>query len=162
MNAVSMTTVPKESVLYSWLADADFHDAWVSPMQSGELTPTEIFLRAARSTPRWVALLMSIRKGIVRKFGLKDVGSMGGMTDKAADAYRAGDRLGIFGIMEKTENELLLGIDDRHLDVRVSVLKTQQAGYQTYVISTVVRCTIVLAGPIWCQSVEFIPLSLER
>jgi len=112
MNAVNMTTVPKESALYSWLADADFHDAWVSPMQSGELTPTEIFLRAARSTPRWVALLMSIRNGIVRKFGLKDVRSMGGMTDKAADAYRAGDRLGIFGIMEQEAENPATDLDD--------------------------------------------------
>jgi hypothetical protein len=58
---------------------------------------------------------------------------------RPADTYQVGDRLGIFSIFGKTENELLLGIDDNHLDVRVSLLKSQRNGVPHYVLSTVVK-----------------------
>jgi hypothetical protein len=60
-------------------------------------------------------------------------------TDKPATAYRVGDRLGIFRIFAETEKELLLGINDRHLDLRVSVLKSERNGLPNYVVSTVVH-----------------------
>jgi hypothetical protein len=75
----------------------------------------------------------------VSQIGLKDVGNMDAATDKSPDGYRIGDRLGIFSVFGKTENELLLGIDDKHLDVRVSVIKTRRDGVQNYVVSTVVH-----------------------
>jgi Protein of unknown function (DUF2867) len=81
---------------------------------------------------------MTIRNRIVRLFGRKDVGVMKVAT-RAPDAYQVGDRLGIFSIFGKTQDELLLGIDDRHLDVRVSVLKSQRNGLPHYVVSTVVH-----------------------
>ncbi|THD52554.1 MAG: DUF2867 domain-containing protein [Bradyrhizobium sp.] len=135
---VTATTVPDESALKPTLADADFYDAYEAPLNTAMLSPTEIFLRASRSTPRWVDDLMAIRNHIVRLFGLKDVGALK-VAAKAPDAYEVGDRLGIFSIFGKTEKELLLGIDDRHLDVRVSVLKSQRNGLPHYVVSTVVH-----------------------
>jgi hypothetical protein len=135
---VTATTVPDESALQATLANADFYDAYEAPLSAAMLSPTEIFLRASRSTPQWVDDLMAIRNRIVRLFGLKDVGAMK-VVAKASDAYEVGDRLGIFSIFGKTEKELLLGIDDRHLDVRVSVLKSQRNGLPHYVVSTVVH-----------------------
>ena len=138
MTKVTETTVPDDSVLQSWLAGADFCDAYEAPLTTATLSPTEIFLRASRTTPRWVEELMAIRDRIVRLFGLKDVGAMKTAT-RPPDTYQVGDRLGIFNIFGKTEHELLLGIDDSHLDVRVSVLKSQRNGLPHYVVSTVVH-----------------------
>jgi len=135
---VTETTVPDDSALQSWLAGADFYDAYEAPLATATLSPTEIFLRASHTTPRWVEELMAIRNRIVRLFGLKDVGAMK-VAARAPDSYQVGDRLGIFSIFGKTENELLLGIDDSHLDVRVSVLKSQRNGIPHYVLSTVVH-----------------------
>jgi hypothetical protein len=135
---VTATAVPDDSALRPWLAGADFYDAYEAPLNTATLSPAEIFVRASRATPRWVDDLMSIRNRIVRLFGLKDVGAMKAAA-RAPDAYQVGDRLGIFSIFGKTENELLLGIDDRHLDVRVSVLKSQRNGLPHYVVSTVVH-----------------------
>ena len=81
---------------------------------------------------------MALRNLIVRQLGLKDVGPMTVVTDKPAQDYRIGDRLGIFSVFGNTANELLLGIDDRHLDVRVSVLK-QGGELASYTVSTVVK-----------------------
>lgn len=139
MQTVTATVIPGESVLQPSLADASFCDAYSAPLSDGTLSPTEIFLRASRATPGWVATLMSIRNRIVRQLGLKDVGSMDGEARKPASEYRVGDRLGIFTIMGQTPDELLLGIDDSHLDVRVSVLKPSGKSSLNYVVSTVVH-----------------------
>jgi hypothetical protein len=138
MTHVTATSVPADSVLQPWLAGAEFYDAYEAPLTVTALSPTEIFLRASRSTPKWVDDLMSIRNRVVRLFGLKDVGAMKAAT-RPDHAYKIGDRLGIFSIFGLTEKELLLGIDDSHLDVRVSVLKSQRDGLPSYVVSTVVH-----------------------
>jgi hypothetical protein len=65
------------------------------------------------------------------------------------DAYEAPLNDPVLG---KTESELLLGIDDRHLDVRVSVMKSEQNGLSRYVVSTVVhihnRLGHIYMGPV--------------
>ncbi len=139
MIPVTATDVPDESVLHAMLGDADFFDAYTAPLRDGSLTPVEIFLRTARATPSWVTSLMSLRNWIVRRLGLKDVGAMSGATGKPAEAYKIGDRIGIFSIFGTSETELLLGIDDSHLDVRVSILKLQTGGLRRYAVSTVVK-----------------------
>ncbi|MGO4871205.1 MAG: DUF2867 domain-containing protein [Roseiarcus sp.] len=131
--------MPSESALHPTLAVADFYDAYAAPLSDARLTPTEIFLRAVRATPPWVSRLMSIRNFVVRRLGLEDVGAMDDAADKPADAYEIGDRLGIFTIFGMSDNELVLGIDDRHLDVRVSVSKSPSDRPRSYIVSTVVK-----------------------
>ncbi len=133
------TAVPGDSVLQAALADADFHDAYMAPLIDATLSPKEIFLRVSRMTPAWVGMAMSLRNRFVRLLGLKAVGGTSGQSSKPADSYKVGDRLGIFTMIGCTENELLLGIDDLHLDVRVSVLKVRHNGSGRYVVSTVVH-----------------------
>lgn len=138
MRTVTVAEVPEESALRASLADAYFFDAYRAALNDPGLTPVEIFLRSAGTTPAWITTLMALRNSIVRQLGLKDVGPMTVLTDKPAGDYRTGDRLGIFSIFSSAPDELVLGIDDRHLDVRVSVLK-QAGGRPSYVISTVVK-----------------------
>jgi hypothetical protein len=125
---------PEESDLRPTLARANYHDAYSAPLADDRLSPVEIFLRASRATPAWVALLMAFRNAIVRHLGLKDVGAMSSHAGKPAEAYAVGDRLGIFSVYEIHADELVLGIDDSHLDVRVSILKRPGR----YFVSTVV------------------------
>jgi len=139
MAPVVATSVPAASALLPWLAGADFHDAWEAPLRDPALSPTEIFLRAARATPAWVGLAMALRNRVVRLFGLKDVGSMRAADGRPAAAFRPGDRLGIFTIISSDADELVLGIDDSHLDVRVSVSKPGGALATSYVFATAVR-----------------------
>jgi hypothetical protein len=70
---------------------------------------------------------------------LKDVGSMRGAKARPAESYRPGERLGIFTVVSQSAEEIVLGIDDRHLDVRVSVAKPNDAPAPRYVVSTAVR-----------------------
>lgn len=139
MAAVTATHVPIQSALHPSLTSAYFYDAYEAPSRDPTLTPVDIFLKASGATPHWVSTLMAIRNAIVKRLGLKDVGSLRGMINRPAAAYRPGDHMGIFNIFALDKRELLLGIDDRHLDVRVSILKGETTGIAHYTVSTVVH-----------------------
>jgi hypothetical protein len=135
MRTVTRVEFPTASGLGGFHDGADFWDSYAAPLTELALSPTEIFLRALRATPRWVGRAMSIRNRIVRRLGLKDVGSMSASDDKPAAAYRTGDRFGIFTVLGVSETELLLGIDDSHLDVRVStVVRVHNALGRLYMV----------------------------
>lgn len=140
MTKIVATAIPAESALCSWGAKCGFCDAYEVPlsMSATALSPTEFYLHASRTTPQWINGLMRVRNRVVRLFGLKDVGSIGAVA-KAAHDYQVGDQIGIFSIFGKTKNELLLGIDDRHSDVRVSVMKSYRNGLPYCVVSTAVH-----------------------
>lgn len=136
MQMVTATAVPAESALQSFLVGADFADAYQAKLADPALPPVEIFRRAFRATPGWVARLMFLRNRLARLVGLKDVGDMRGDTGRGGDVLRTGDRLGIFNVVGQSDTELLLGIDDSHLDVRVSILKRADATAGVGVAST--------------------------
>jgi len=146
-HAIVETTVPRDSALQALLQEAHFADAYRGDLQRAELSPAEIFQRAFRATPVWVSALLALRNRMVRLVGLKDVGRFDASPARHADDVGIGDRLGIFHVLGKTEREIVLGIDDRHLDVRVSVFKEGSvaggrqvpAAPAAYVLSTVVR-----------------------
>jgi hypothetical protein len=138
MSMVMSVPIPVTSALYAALAKASFHDAYSAPLSDASLTPIEIALRTLGATPRWVSASMSIRNAIARRLGLKDVGGMRAPADKPSTAYNIGDALGIFTILGISDDELLLGIDDSHLDVRVALTKPEGDRSHRYVVSTVV------------------------
>ena len=54
--------------------------------------------------------------------GLKDLGHLSGVTKgKLPSEYRSGDRVGIFTLFQNTFDETLLGDQDKHLNVVLSV-----------------------------------------
>ncbi len=68
--------------------------------------------------------MMTLRNRVVGLFGLKNLGELAGIdSSKPSSAYVPGDRVGIFTLVEKTDHEVLLGDDDKHLNVVVSVHK---------------------------------------
>lgn len=138
-DAIVATVVPALSALHAQLAQADFADAYRTRLLQADLTPAQIFLSAFRATPGWVRGAMALRNRIVRLFGLKDVGRFDASPPREPEDYGVGDRLGIFHVFGKSEQEIVLGIDDRHLDVRVSVLKLTSQDTPSYVMSTVVK-----------------------
>lgn len=139
MASIIAGAFPDSSQLWSWLQTATFHDTFEADLSEPGLSPIEIFQRAARATPRWAARLMAIRNRAVKFVGLKDVGALAERVERPPAAYRIGDRLGIFTLMARTDDEIVLGIDDHHLDVRVSVLKFTRGGAARYAMSTAVK-----------------------
>lgn len=139
---ITVTDIPAGSALRAGLERADFWDAYEAPLRDPALTPLEIALKSFGTTPGWVSALMALRNGLVRLVGLKSVGAIRVAGGKPAAAYRVGDRLGIFTIRAMDDHEILMGIDDRHLNVQVSIVKPMVQsgeGAPRYVVSTMVH-----------------------
>jgi hypothetical protein len=75
------------------------------------------------SGPKWADYLMSLRDKIVGVFGLKTASTLTA-EQKSVDNYKfePGEQLGIFKLYVRTENELVMGEDDKHLSFRFSIL----------------------------------------
>lgn len=94
------------------------------------------------SAPAWTQALFALRNKIAPIFGLK-------VPDKTEDPQglaenfqvEPNERLGLFMVYSKTENEVIMGEDDQHLNFRVSLLREDdpsKKGLKSLTISTTV------------------------
>ncbi len=119
MSQVRAATLPAFSDLHQRIIENDFIDCYAV---TSSLPPR----RAARiitSFPCWARGLLVIRRLITAPFGLSN------------DGPQAPDKLGPFPVESETQQELLAGFNDKHLDFRVSVISHQGQVY----LSTWVR-----------------------
>ena len=91
-----------------------FHDAWAIRVADGGRSALGHFLASVSRTPAWVNACMAFRNRAVRLVGLRDVGALGDIDPaKPPEAYRPGDRVGIFTLRWASFDEAVLGIEDR-------------------------------------------------
>jgi hypothetical protein len=88
------------------LARVDYADAYALALPPGApRDPEQVAEAVFHRPPAWVLAAMGLRNAIVAPLGLK-----------APRSTRRG-----FPMLDRDEHEVLLGLDDRHLDFRVSV-----------------------------------------
>ena len=111
--------------------------------KNNSINPTAIGKAFFSSGPKWVEKLFGLRNKIVAVFGLK---TSANTTDRQQqlDNFKCepGEQLGLFKVFCKTNNEVVLGEDDKHLNFRVSLLLDQllnEKDKKTLTITTVVR-----------------------
>lgn len=132
--------VPPFSALRPSLGSAYFYDCYSIALPPDDSSPLDTYLRVVARTPRWIDFLMNVRNAIVARLGLKNMGALSGIAPgKPAQAYRIGDRAGIFRLLELHEHEVILGETDKHLDVKISVAKQHTPAGTTVSVSTVVH-----------------------
>ncbi|WP_374428400.1 DUF2867 domain-containing protein [Tabrizicola sp.] len=95
--------LPRASSLWSLHQPGDFLDCY---SVASTLTPREAADRGL-ALPGWAAALLALRNTLVRPFGLKT-----GEPDKP-----------IFPTCHETDEELILGTDDKHLDFRIGLIR---------------------------------------
>jgi hypothetical protein len=103
-----LTAIPENSVIANGFDKIDYCDSYrivKSTNDSIEEIADEIF-----KLPGWVNWLLKIRDFITGIFGLK-----------SSKEINKGQKIN-FPIIEKRENEIILGENDKHLDFRVSIL----------------------------------------
>ena len=109
-------------------ATTELADAYAIGLPDGAIVDPEALARFVflHQAP-WVGALMRMRDAVMARFGVK-----------TARQFRSDNarRIAIFRIYERGPQEVLLGEDDRHLDFRISVLRTERA----LTVSTVVHC----------------------
>lgn len=139
MPSVRKIAFPAESRLQARIATATYLDAWETDLHDPDLTAVQIAERAQGATPAWAEALLGLRDAIVGPLGLKTVGRLQARHPAGAEGYRAGDRFSIFTIEAIDADELVLGIDDSHLDVRISYLRRLGPASATYAVSALVQ-----------------------
>jgi hypothetical protein len=133
----------------------DYSDAYSVLLPSTAPELTECYARAMfENPPRWVSLLTTLRDGIVSIFGLKTASALikhglAKTSPRGVQAHNA--RLG-FSVLKRTESEILVGENDRHLDFRVSFLHSQ-IGCNTEIC---VVTTVKLNN--WLGRIYFLPV----
>ena len=135
---MAATSLPSESGIAGLFPGADLADAFAVPL------PPDVAGRSIEDIARkvlddpapWFRALLAVRDGVMSPFGVKTSARM-----RAAAQKRGGARIDFFTILSRSDRELILGEDDRHLDFRVSILvRDRRGGGQELVMTTVVHC----------------------
>lgn len=115
---------PESSVLYPDREKYDYSDSFGGTFTDSEnkIGIEDIVHGFAKPLPGWIDCLMSVRDKIVCLFGLKT--SEKERRENLPNNYRfvEGEKMGFFNFYSRTENEVILGEDDKHLNFRVSLL----------------------------------------
>lgn len=115
---ISKVETPKKSIIYKYISDVDYSDAYSMELRDKEVSAEEIYLNIFSHVPSWIMNLMLLRNKVVALFGLKSDGKMDDVK-----SLKVGEKAGIFMIYSIEKEEIIAGEDNVHLDFRVSVLK---------------------------------------
>ena len=139
LTLVKPVALPTQSAVATVYESMDLADAFAIQLPFGTSSDPDILWRfLIAQQPSWIGWLTSVRDAIVACIGLKTAKHLATLSSEAS-----ADRIGIFKVYGKSETEIVLGEDDKHLDFRLSVLRTPdlsstRGGQLT--VSTVVHC----------------------
>jgi len=137
--SVEKSSIPQASTISKELTGSYYSDCYSFHTRQPSRKALRVWLDHAAKMPKWINFLMALRNKIVSLMGLKNLGHLGDIdSKKPLDEYRIGDRVGIFTLLFLSDNEIILGESDKHLDVKVSVFKERCEG-ELISMSTVVH-----------------------
>lgn len=142
---IKKTNLPKNSILVTKNSEFDFVDSYEGEFIDSEnkIGATEIGKAFFSGGPKWVETLFSLRNNLVKNLGLKTSENIT-KREKILEGFNCekGEKIGLFKVFEKTENEVILGEDDKHLNFRISLFlshKQPQKKKNKLIISTTVK-----------------------
>lgn len=132
---------PNESKIANEVILADFNDSYKISSVEYHMSPLEIYLLMVNNTPIWINFLLSLRNKIVRLLGLNDVGNLGGIDHLAyvKSEDLVGAKLDFFVIESLDQNEMILILKDKHLDIKISIFKYENVSSTDVIVSTIVN-----------------------
>ena len=148
--AVHAITPPVESAISPLYPGSNLADAFAVTFPAG--TPHDINMLAEialSNPPTWMAALIGLRDRIMSGFGVATSREM-----RARLEQNGQDRLNFFRVYSRSDNEIILGDVDVHLDFKASFLLRPTAdGRQELVVTTVVFCHNLL-GRTYLRAIE--------
>jgi len=136
---VRAVPVPAGSLVAAAFPRTSYADAYAIYLPVGRTPDVDALTTLlTTSVPRWAEQLMWLRDGIVSPLGLRTARTRTTSPD-SAPRLQPGDMSGMFRVFERSDDEILLGGDDSHLDFRVSVLVQRGAVRSSAVLTTVVH-----------------------
>lgn len=141
---ITPSKLPVNSLLNKRNNMYDYIDSFESVFIDNEkkVKPADVGKLFFSGGPKWIDTLLVLRNNIVKIFGIKTPENFSDR-QKLLDQFKCetGEQLGLFEVFDKTENEVVLGEDNKHLNFRVSLFldgTTKQPEKRTLTISTVV------------------------
>ncbi len=129
---ITTTQLPTESKCSNYITNIDFQDAYAVALSDAGISIQNIYLNIFAHSPNWVNGLLRLRNNIVGLFGLDTYKNS---SEISTNNLKVGSKTGIFKIYAISDNEIIAGEDDKHLDFRVSVVKQNKK----VIISTLVH-----------------------
>lgn len=118
------------------LPAANWADCYQLRIAGPTLTATDAARMAIGQFPRWVDWLMAVRNAVVGLVGLKS-----STFHSPSDV----EMIGMFPVVSRSDREIVLGFDDRHLDFRIVIGVSRFAnGEQAVSALTLVNRKILL------------------
>jgi hypothetical protein len=106
-------TAPENSIITAGFGKIDYCDSY-RITQSTNDSPEQMAMQLF-NLPKWVIGLMILRNWIVRPFGLKTRTE----TESAT----------LFPVIDRNDHEIVMGMNDRHLNFRVSILTDKENSF---------------------------------
>ncbi len=119
-----------------FLHQAFFADAYRAPVRREDASPVELFFAIFGHHPLWAKLMLLARHRIGEIFGLAAATTAELMHPTQLPSYRVGQNIGPWPIYFMSDEELIAGRENRHLDFRLSVLKQGSGPTAAVVVST--------------------------
>jgi len=118
------------------LPSADWADCYELQVAKSDFTAMAAAHAMLGRFPLWVRLLLWLRDAVTGLFGLKST------HDTASDDL---EMIGFFPVVSKSHNQVVVGLDDRHLDFRVVIdVRNDEQGGRLVDTTTLVRRKIWL------------------
>jgi Protein of unknown function (DUF2867) len=137
MNVVECD-VPSGSMLSRELVErAYFHDSYRAPLSSRELGIVDIFFGIFAHQPPWMKLLLIVRNWVASFAGLDAPTASEILHVEIKDHYAVGENIGPWPIFSLSEDEVVAGRNNKHMDFRLSVLKVPDGETTSVVVSTI-------------------------
>lgn len=124
MTNTKATEIPiRQTVLPNF--KIDFADTFVITL-SRAINSRQAAQVALENSPKWVSFLMNLRNKIVAPFGIKVTGTIDNDKTKF---------IGGFPIVFESEDKIILGFDDKHLNFRIN-FETEKLANGTVIYTT--------------------------
>ena len=108
----------------------DFQDTFSTTNKKDSLK--DIGHKIFNNPPWWIILLFLIRNILVKIVGLKT-----SLPKDHNEEFKVGGYIGFFKIYEITEDEIIMGADDKHLNFRASIYNDHSEEYNIKVTTLV-------------------------
>jgi hypothetical protein len=141
--------VPSASMLSRELIEgAYFRDSYRAPLSRKELGIVDVFFGIFAHQPLWMKLILIVRNKVASLAGLDAPTASEIFHVEIKDRYVVGEKIGVWPIFSLSEDEIVAGRNNKHMDFRLSVLKVLDGDRTSVVVSTI--CTVHnLAGKLY-------------
>lgn len=151
------TRIPEDSSLYANHSEYNYIDSYEGIVndKNNIVNIVDVGNAFLKPGPKWADSLFALRNKVVALFGLKTPNDIGEIKKTGNYKFEPGERVGLFRVFSRTNNEIILGEDDKHLNFRVSLFLEEPKNNKTKKIITVT--TIVIYNN-WFGQLYFYPV----